>query len=103
MNKIVFIEGVSGVGKTTTTALLSETLQDMSYKVNCYIEGDNNNPLDPFGGMYPPKISIAEFIETHIQWWQAFMETKVEHDFIVFDGTFLQRLINADNPGYRRE
>jgi len=94
MNKIIFIEGVSGVGKTTTTSLLAGKLQSMGFKVNCHLEGDNDNPLDPFKGTYPPEISIAEFFETYSQCWKNFMEIKFENDFMIVDGTLLHHQIN---------
>jgi len=94
MNHIIFIEGVSGVGKTTATALLSEELQIMGYKVCCYLEGACNNPLDPFRGTYPPTIPITEFFATYFNCWQNFMRTKFENDFILIDGTLLHHQIN---------
>ena len=94
MNRVIFIEGVSGVGKTTTTTCLSEKLQNMEYKVSCYLEGDGTNPLDPFDGEYPPKISIEVFFETYKQCWQAFTENEFNSDFIVVDGTLLHHQIN---------
>jgi len=94
MNKVIFIEGVSGVGKTTTTTLLSAKLQNMGYKVDCYLEGDSNNPLDPFDGTYPPKIPIADFFETYKQCWQTFMGNDLDRDFVLLDGTLLHHQIN---------
>jgi len=93
-SSIVFIEGVSGVGKTTTTALLAEKLRSMGYRVDCYLEGADNNPLDPYKGAYPPKIAIADFFETYLQCWQDFIETKFEKDFMIVDGTLLHHQIN---------
>lgn len=43
---IIFIEGVSGVGKSTMVRTLGETLQKAGYSVKCYYEGDIDNPLD---------------------------------------------------------
>jgi len=94
MNNIVFIEGVSGVGKTTVTTLLYEELQSRGYKASCYLEGANNNPLDPFYGTYPPAIPIIEFFEIYLQHWQNFMETKFRNDFMIVDGTLLHHQIN---------
>ena len=94
MNSIIFIEGVSGVGKTSTTAQLSVKLRDMGYKVSCYLEGANDNPLDPFGGTYPPVMPISEFAETYLRCWQNFSEAKFENDFMIVDGTLLHHQIN---------
>jgi len=94
MNNIVFIEGVSGVGKTTATTQLHEELQSMDYKASCYLEGANNNPLDPFNGTCPPNIPIIEFFETYLQCWQNFMKTEFANDFMIVDGTLLHHQIN---------
>ena len=95
MNNIVFIEGVSGVGKTTTTALLRDKLWDMGYNVNCHLEGDHDNPLDPFRGTYPPAIPFIVFSETYLQCWRNFMENQFKKDFIlILDGTLFHRQIN---------
>jgi len=94
MNNIIFIEGVSGVGKTTTTTLLLKELEGMGYKADCFIEGANNNPLDPFEGTYPPVIPITEYIQTYIHCWQNFMEARFKNDFMIIDGTLLHHQIN---------
>jgi len=101
MNNIVFIEGVSGVGKTTTTMLLHDKLRDMGYNVVCYLEGDRDNPLDPFGGTFPPAMPLIEFCETYLQCWQNFMENQFKKDLIyILDGTLFHHPINDLIRGY---
>lgn len=46
MKNIIFIEGVSGVGKSTTVNLLGETLRSLGFSVKCHNEGDPDGPLD---------------------------------------------------------
>ncbi|MHB1153295.1 MAG: P-loop NTPase family protein [Eubacteriales bacterium] len=46
MKNIIFIEGVSGVGKSTTTSKLCEALQYNGYTVSSHLEGDCDNPLE---------------------------------------------------------
>ena len=46
MKKLVFIEGVSGVGKSTTVNLLSKMLIEKNYSVDYHIEGDPLSPID---------------------------------------------------------
>ena len=94
MNKIIFVEGVSGVGKTTTTTQLSVKLRDMGYKLSSYLEGADDNPLDPFGGTYPPVMPISEFTETYLRCWRNFCEARLENDFVILDGTLLHHQIN---------
>lgn len=94
MNRIIFIEGVSGVGKTTTATLLHEKLRNMGYDVVCHLEGASDNPLDPFNGKYPPMMPLAEFTETYLNCWRKF--TKIQHEkFFIFDGTLLHHQING--------
>ena len=45
MKNIIFIEGVSGVGKSTTVNKLGDALRNLGYTVKCHNEGDPDNPL----------------------------------------------------------
>lgn len=44
--EFIFIEGVSGVGKSTMVCKLSEELKAQGYKVKSYVEFDYTNPID---------------------------------------------------------
>ena len=46
MENIIFIEGVSGAGKSTTVYELSERLHNLGYAVRYHVEGDPYSPLD---------------------------------------------------------
>lgn len=46
MSQLIFIEGVSGVGKSTMVRMLSEELQRRGYTVQSYLEFDYTNPID---------------------------------------------------------
>ncbi|ABX42438.1 P-loop NTPase family protein [Lachnoclostridium phytofermentans] len=46
MKNIIFIEGVSGVGKSTTVHKLSDKLRSLGYSVKSHVEGDPTSPLD---------------------------------------------------------
>ena len=101
MNNIVFIEGISGVGKTTATAMLHDKLLEMGYNVSSYLEGDHDNPLDPFRGTYPPAIPLIAFSETYLQCWRNFMENQLKKDVIlIVDGTLFHHQINDLIRGY---
>ena len=44
--RLIFIEGVSGVGKTTLAQKLCNKLNEMGYLTNYYLEFDFTNPID---------------------------------------------------------
>lgn len=46
MSEIIFIEGVSGVGKSTMVQSLSDSLCKKGYEVRHYVEFDFTNPID---------------------------------------------------------
>lgn len=92
-HKLIFIEGISGVGKSTTATLLCNKLRAMAHPVACYLEGNPANPLDPFDGTYPPEMSLAAFSQTYLCCWQHFMYTPQTHALIL-DGTLLHHQIN---------
>lgn len=58
MTEIIFIEGVSGVGKSTMVQILSRELTDLGYKVEAYLEGDCTNPIDFYNTAY---FTICEY------------------------------------------
>lgn len=52
LTKLIFIEGVSGVGKATMVQTLQKELTDLGYKVKSYLEGDYTNPIDFYHTAY---------------------------------------------------
>jgi len=44
--QILFIEGVSGVGKTTLSQKISDRLRGMGFSTQCFPEFDFMNPID---------------------------------------------------------
>ena len=44
--ELIFIEGVSGVGKSTMVRLLAQDLRALGYSVRDYVEFDYTNPID---------------------------------------------------------
>lgn len=58
LTKLVFIEGVSGVGKSTMVRMLSDELKAHGYYVKRYVEFDYTNPIDFYSTAY---FSIDEY------------------------------------------
>ncbi len=52
MTKLIFIEGISGVGKSTTARAVAEALRSRGAAVRLYLEGDGRNPLDFYAAAY---------------------------------------------------
>jgi hypothetical protein len=46
MPNLIFIEGVSGAGKSTAAKALAEKLREMGFRASCFLEGATNNPID---------------------------------------------------------
>lgn len=62
MKNLIFIEGISGVGKSTTTTELYKKLNSLGYTVSCHLEGDANSPLDLFGVAYLTKTEYEKLL-----------------------------------------
>ena len=60
MINLIFIEGISGVGKSTATPILCEKLRDNGYRANYYLEGDINSPADSFWNAYLTKFEYEK-------------------------------------------
>lgn len=52
MTKLVFVEGVSGVGKSTMSLNLAEDLAKRGYRVKVFAEFDYRNPIDFYSTAY---------------------------------------------------
>lgn len=65
MKYIIFIEGVSGVGKSTMVTALSEKLRNLDYSVSCHLEGEPNSPLDLCWAAYLTKVEFESFLITY--------------------------------------
>ncbi len=70
MAKLIFLEGVSGVGKSTMARSLCEDLQSKALSAKAYIEFDYTNPIDFYCVAYYPteeyKMLLAENPENEI-------------------------------------
>ena len=61
MTELVFIEGVSGVGKSTMVRGLAEDLTALGYRAKSYVEFDYTNPIDFYCTAYLTMEEYQEF------------------------------------------
>jgi Cdc6-like AAA superfamily ATPase len=83
MENIIFIEGVSGVGKSTTVQDLSEKLRNLGYSVTYHLEGDSVSPLDLCWAAY---LTIPEY-ERLVITYPIFAEELSKN--IIFKGDYI--------------
>lgn len=60
--RLIFIEGVSGVGKTTLAQTLCGKLNEMGHAAYCYLEGDIANPIDFYCTAYLTREKYADLL-----------------------------------------
>lgn len=65
MTKMIFIEGVSGVGKSTMVQALQNRLRAFGYTVKSYLEFDFANPIDFYGTAYVPNEQYENLCQNH--------------------------------------
>ena len=109
MTELVFIEGVSGVGKSTMVRMLSEELKAYGYNVKSYVEFDYNNPIDFYCTAYlsaeeyerliTKYVSVVDVmrVNTHAlikRYGKTLSGLDETYDFIIFDGSLLHHPIN---------
>lgn len=80
MNHIVFIEGVSGVGKTTTVVELADRLKACGYHVGIHLEGDAYSPLDLCWTAYLTKDDYSELLARFPEYEEAFSTQIIDQD-----------------------
>lgn len=83
MKNIIFIEGVSGVGKSTTVSVLGEKLRNLGYSVSCHLEGDPDSPLDLCWAAY---LTESEY-ETLLASYPEFANEILSN--IIFQGEYI--------------
>lgn len=65
MSRLVFVEGISGVGKTTCSGQLTALLRQAGANTVCYLEGDKTSPLDLFCTAYFTTVQYAALCEAY--------------------------------------
>ncbi len=84
MKKLIFIEGVSGVGKSTTAQKLCEALNSLGLKTACYLEGDTDNPVDFYNCAYLTKAELYQLLLKYPNDVQAIYKQCIqEQDYVL--------------------
>lgn len=65
MTELVFIEGVSGVGKSTMVKALTGELRTLGYRARAYVEFDFTNPIDFYCTAYLTPAQYDALCEAH--------------------------------------
>lgn len=93
MTELVFIEGVSGVGKSTMVHMLSEELKARGYNVKSYVEFDYTNPIDFYCTAY---LSMDEY-EMLLKKYVSFTDV-IKTNTISAGEIMLVRYYDEDTP-----
>lgn len=93
MPKLVFIEGVSGVGKSTMVKLLAENLRALGKSVRDYVEFDYTNPID----FYCTAYLLPEQYEKLCRDYPSFADT-IRENTVHAGKAELVRYYNEDTP-----
>jgi hypothetical protein len=81
--KLIFVEGLPGLGKTTAASWLAARLTSEGLKVNLYLETQPEHPLNVGGDLHPAgdvsgdllfkDYTSASYIQESLERWQAFV------------------------------
>lgn len=93
MAELVFIEGVSGVGKSTMVQMLSDCFRHQGYAVKKYLEFDYTNPLD----FYCTAYFTLDKYEKLLEEYKSFGEM-IKSNTVNAGSVRLVRYYNGDIP-----
>jgi hypothetical protein len=90
--QLIMVEGLPGLGKTTTASWLAARLNSEHLPVRLYLESQPEHPInvggdlhpagDVTGEMYFQRYRPADFIQESLQRWQAFVDEAIQADAI---------------------
>ena len=93
MTQILFIEGVSGVGKSTLVSRLTQRLRGQGYSVKSWVEFDFTNPID----FYCTAVYSSDEYEDLCSRYPESVETLRRYT-VAADNVRLARYYNEDTP-----
>lgn len=70
INKLILVEGIPGVGKTTTARKLKEKIESQQQLVRLYQEGESH-PADMAWNAYLTKSEYNDFIQSCLNLWET--------------------------------
>jgi GrpB-like predicted nucleotidyltransferase (UPF0157 family) len=91
--QLIFVEGVSGVGKTTTAWKLCEKLREYGFPADCFLEGDIANPIDFYGTAYFTHDEYADLLDNYTEYVE-----EIQSKTIVAGDIRLVRYYNRETP-----
>lgn len=98
MNNLIFIEGVSGAGKSTIVTSLCKRLHESSYTTVCHLEGEIISPVDSFWFAYLTKPDYEK-----IQLAYPDFVHELSKNSIIFDEYVLVRYQDFNRRYYSQE
>jgi len=93
MKNLIFIEGVSGVGKSAIATKLREALENRGYTVACHLEGDPDGPLDLCWVAYLTHVEYANLLLEYTEYAKDLIKN------VIYDGEYvlLRYQVGRDN------
>jgi hypothetical protein len=68
MSNLIFLEGISGVGKSSVSAALCDRLRRFGYSADCFLEGDSKSPLDLFNVSFLTGDEYRNLLRSYPAW-----------------------------------
>jgi hypothetical protein len=90
--QLIFVEGLPGLGKTTTASWLASRLRAERLPVSLYLESQGGHPINVGGDLHPAgdvtgerffqRYAPASFIQESLARWRAFVDAALRTDAI---------------------
>jgi hypothetical protein len=90
--KLIFIEGLPGLGKTTTSSVVASWLQSRHFTVNLFLETQPEHPLNVGGDLHPAgntpgeaffqRYTPVNFVQESIKRWEQFVHAALQSETI---------------------
>ena len=84
-SKLILIDGLPGLGKSTTASTFASRLKSKHFSVNLWLETETEHPLNVGGDLHPAGFTTGEalfkrytpetFVEESLERWQEFVHT----------------------------